>query len=139
MKVIVNPNYRGNGWFDTAAKVSFVKREEPYEIPEGINDVHIKKHLALGYLLEVKPKEELQSETLQPIVASSYKEVLDEEVKVEKVQEELVETKEEVTYDDEPTAEVQAEEVIEAEVKTEEKPKRKRATKKKQSDEVQVD
>ena len=62
MKVIVNPNYQGNGWYDPRAGINFFKRDGEITIPEGTNLENINRYLVLGYLISVEEDKVVQQE-----------------------------------------------------------------------------
>lgn len=94
MKVMVNPNYQGQGWYDARSKMKFSKELGVIEIPDNIDLRNVKRYLVLGYLLseEVfmeRPKEEpVQPVTKTPGELLAEVEAAPEEVEIEEESEE---------------------------------------------------
>lgn len=73
MKVIVSPNYSGQGWYDPRSGVNFLKGHGEISIPKGVDMSNINRHIRLNYLIvvedstiEKEPKENPDLVTLTP-------------------------------------------------------------------------
>ena len=131
MKVIVNPNYQGNGWYDPRAGINFFKRDGEITIPEGTNLENINRYLVLGYLISVEEDKVVQQEPelvvqtpgqllTEDNVSSEEPSLSEEPVEeVENAEEEVENAEEEVENAEEEVVVIAEEEVENAEEEVE--------------------
>lgn len=81
MRVIVNPNYRSEGWFDPKSGMTFRKSDGEITIPEDVESFNIKRYITLNYLLVVEDEKAEEEETLQELVVKTPAQLLVEEEK----------------------------------------------------------
>ena len=120
MKVRVNPNYHGNGWYDPRSGMNFFKRDGVITIPEEVDKSNINRHINLNYLIEIieeqpEPQQELVVQTPGQLLAEDNQRSAVEAQPEEIVEEEQTEVKvKSETVEDNPLGDI-VEETIESE------------------------
>lgn len=112
MKVMVNPNYQGEGWYDARSRINFSKEAGVIEVPEDIDLRNVKRYLTLGYLLPEAVFTEKAKEVIVQPVTKTHGELVAEEEPAPK----------EVETEEAPEEEVQEAEYLEVEEPEEETP-----------------
>lgn len=103
MKVMVNPNYQGEGWYDARSMMQFSKESGIIEVPDDVDLRNVKRYLTLGYLLpEEIFAEKVKEEPSQPATKTPGELLVEKEEAPQEIEiEEEPEVEEEVIQDDE--------------------------------------
>lgn len=94
VKVLVNPNYNGTGWYDPLSRINFLKDAGVITIPGTANMSNINRYIRLNYLVLPEVEELPIEETLTQVTVLTPNQLLakaEEEERAKKEAEEIEE------------------------------------------------